>query len=146
MCEEIGRASCKSRLSFKHGSQGDGGSRQVSVGRRPGKRRQQRRRRSSGGSGGSGAGVDGLKLGAQSRHTGGGAQAAPGRRRPWEQAAPVERSGVGRRVNPSGGDLKAWPSSTFKYIKGQSLEFNIAAAMGLELHHPIMSKLWGLRD
>ena len=34
----------------------------------------------------------------------------------------------------------------FKSIKGQSLEFNIAAAMGLELHHPIMSKLWGLGD
>ena len=34
----------------------------------------------------------------------------------------------------------------YKYIKGQSLEFIIAAAIGLELHHPIMSKIWGLGD
>ena len=33
--------------------------------------------------GGAGAGVDGLGIGAQNRHTGG-LQAAPGRRRPWE--------------------------------------------------------------
>ena len=35
---------------------------------------------------------------------------------------------------------------TLKSIKGQSLESNIAAALGLKLHHPIMSKLWGLVD
>ena len=35
---------------------------------------------------------------------------------------------------------------TLKSIKGQSIESNIAAALGLELHHPIMSKLWGLGD
>ena len=29
---------------------------------------------------------------------------------------------------------------------GQSLKSNIAAALGLELHHPMMSNLWGLRD
>ena len=61
-------------------------------------------RRRSGGGGG--AGVDGLGLGARSRHTGGGPLVAPGRRCPWEQAAPVERSGEGRRINSSVGDLK----------------------------------------
>ena len=53
---------------------------------------------------------------------------------------------MGRRINLSGRDLKACPSITFKSIKGQSLESNIVAALGLEPHHPIMSKLWGLRD
>ena len=57
----------------------------------------------------------------------------------------VERSGAGRRrINLLGGDLKHGQVVFFKYIKGQSLESNIAAALGLELHHPIISKLWGL--
>ena len=51
-------------------------------------------------------------------------------------------SGAGRRINSSGGDLKHEQVVFFKYITGQSLESNIAAAMGLELHHPIMSTLW----
>ena len=38
--------------------------------------------------------------------TPGGLHTAPGRRRLWEQAAPVERSGSGRRINSSGGELK----------------------------------------
>ena len=41
-----------------------------------------------------GGGVGVLLLGSQSRHTGGRPRAAPGRRRPWEQAAPVERIGA----------------------------------------------------
>ena len=52
----------------------------------------------------------------------------------------MERSGAGRRINSSGGDLKHDQVVFFKYIKGQSLESNIAAALGLELHHPIISK------
>ena len=56
-------------------------------------------------------------------------------------------SGAGRRIDLSGGDPKKHDqSSYFKYIKGHSLECNIAAALGLELHHPIMSKLWRLGD
>ena len=39
--------------------------------------------------------------------TPGGPWAAPGRRRTWEKAAPAERSGAGRRINLSGGDLKS---------------------------------------
>ena len=66
-------------------------------------------------------------------------------RRPWEQAAPVERSGAGQRINPSSEDLKHYQVVFCKSIKGQGLESNIAAALGLELHRPIMSKLWGLR-
>ena len=59
----------------------------------------------------------------------------------------MERSGAGRRIDLSGRDPKNHDqSSYFKSIKGQSLEFNIAAALGLELHQPIMSKLWGLGD
>ena len=79
--------------------------------------------------------------------TPGGPRAAPGRRRPWEQVAPVEHSGSGRRIDLSSRDPKNHDQAvTLKYIKGQSLEFNIAAALGLEIHHPIMSKLWGLVD
>ena len=74
-----------------------------------------------------------------------GPRAAPGRRRPWEPAAPVEQSGAGGGIDLSGGDTKTHDQSRyFKYIKGKILEFNIDAALGLELHHPIMSKLWGL--
>ena len=59
----------------------------------------------------------------------------------------MERSGAGRRIDLSGRDPKIiYQVVTLKYIKGQSLESNIAADMGLELHHPIMSKLWGLGD
>ena len=58
----------------------------------------------------------------------------------------VERDGSGRRINSLGGDLKHDQVVFFKFIKGQSLESNIAAALGLKLHHPIMSKLWGLGD
>ena len=59
----------------------------------------------------------------------------------------MERSGAGRRIDLSGRDPKKHDqSSYFKSIKEQSLEFNIAAAQGLELHHPIMSKIWGLGD
>ena len=59
----------------------------------------------------------------------------------------MEQSGAGRRIDLSGRDPKKHDqSSYFKSIKGQSLEFNIAAALGLELRHPIMSKLWGLGD
>ena len=59
----------------------------------------------------------------------------------------VDRSGAGRRIDLLGGDPKKHDqSSYFKSIKGQSLESNIAAALVLELHHPIMSKLWGLVD
>ena len=58
----------------------------------------------------------------------------------------VERSGAEWRIKLSGGDLKRDQVVFFKSIMGQSLESNIAAALGLELHHPIMSKLWGLGD
>ena len=59
----------------------------------------------------------------------------------------AERSGEERRIDLSVRDpQKHDQSSYFKSIKGQILEFNIAAALGLELHHPIMSKLWGLGD
>ena len=59
----------------------------------------------------------------------------------------VERSGAGQRIDLSGKNPKNHDqSSYFKSIKGQSLDFNKAAALGLELHHPIMSKLWGLGD
>ena len=58
----------------------------------------------------------------------------------------MEQSGAGRRINSLSGDLKHDQVVFFKYIKGQSLESNIAAALGLELHHPIMSKLWGIRN
>ena len=59
----------------------------------------------------------------------------------------MERSGAGWRIDLSGRDTKKHDhSSSFKSIKGQSLEFNISDALGLELHHPIMSKLWGLGD
>ena len=50
----------------------------------------------------------------------------------------------GQMINSSGGELRHDQVLLFKYIKGQSLESNIAAALGLELRHPIMSKLWGL--
>ena len=44
----------------------------------------------------------------------------------------VERSGAGRRIDLSGRDPKKHDqSSYFRSIKGQSLEFNIAAALGL---------------
>ena len=56
-------------------------------------------------------------------------------------------SGAGWRIDLSGRDPKKHNQIIyFKSIKGQSLEFNIAAALGLELHHPIMSKLWRLGD
>ena len=56
-------------------------------------------------------------------------------------------SGAGRRTELSGKDTKSMNHIVYyKSIKGQSLEFIIAAALGLELHHPIMSKLWGLGD
>ena len=59
----------------------------------------------------------------------------------------VERSGAGRRSDLSGRDTKKHEQrSYYKSIKGQSLEFIIAAYLGLELPHPIMSKLWGLGD
>ena len=117
------------------GGQGKGGS----NGRRSG---------GGGGAGGAGgAGFDGLGLGARSNHTGGGARAAPGRRLPWEQAAPVERSGAGRRIDLSVRDPKSIDQVvTLKSIKVHSLKSNIAAALGLKLDHPIMSKLWGLGD
>ena len=41
------------------------------------------------------------------------------------------------------GTLKHDQVVTLKSIKGQIIESNIAAALGLEIHHPIMSKLWG---
>ena len=79
--------------------------------------------------------------------TPGGTAGGPGRRSPWEPAAPVEQSGAGKKIDLSGRDPKKYyQSSYFKSIKGKSLEFNIAAALGLEIHHPIMSKLWGLGD
>ena len=54
------------------------------------------------------------------------------------------RSEAGRRINSSGGDLKHdQVEKKNESIKGQSLDSNIAAVLGLELHHPIMSKLWG---
>ena len=54
-------------------------------------------------------------------------------------------SGAGRSTDLSGKDKKIMNSVVYyKYIKGQSLEFIIAGTLGLELHHPIMSKLWGL--
>ena len=57
----------------------------------------------------------------------------------------VEQSGAGQRIELSGRYSKSIDQVvTLKSIKGQSLESNIAAALGLELHHPIMSKLWGL--
>ena len=67
----------------------------------------------------------------------------------------MERSGAEWSGVERGGGLTSWSgtlkkkhdrSSYYKSIKGQSLEFVIAAAPGLELHHPIMSKLWGLGD
>ena len=58
----------------------------------------------------------------------------------------MEQSGAGRRINSSSGDLKHEQVVFLKYIKGKSLESNIAAFLGLELHPPIMSKLWGLGD
>ena len=58
----------------------------------------------------------------------------------------AEWSGVERRINSLGGDLKHDQVVFFKSIKVKSLESNIAAAMGLELHHTIMSKLWVLGD
>ena len=113
---------------------------------------------------GGGAGVDGLGLGAQGRHTGGdrvrhrGGGVPGSKGLQWSGAewsgversgaewSGVERSGAGRRINSLGGDLKQGQRSIFKYIKGQSLESNIAADLGLEHHHPIMSNLWGLGD
>ena len=57
----------------------------------------------------------------------------------------MEQSGAGRRTDLSGRDIKKHEQrSYYKSIKGPSIEFIIAAALGLELHHPIMSKLWGL--
>ena len=50
----------------------------------------------------------------------------------------------GWRIKSSGVDQKHEQVVFFKSVKGQSLEYNIAAALGLELHNPIMSKLWGL--
>ena len=59
----------------------------------------------------------------------------------------MELSGAGRRIDLVGSDPKIIDHVvTLKSIKGQSLEYNIAAAMGLELHHPIMSKLWEFGD
>ena len=56
-------------------------------------------------------------------------------------------SGAGRRIDLTVRDNKNNDhSSYFKSIKGHSLEFNIAAALGLDLHHPIMGKLCGIRD
>ena len=44
-------------------------------------------------------------------------------------------SGAGQRTDPSGRDTKMHEQRTYyKSIKGQSLEFIIAAALGLELH------------
>ena len=55
-------------------------------------------------------------------------------------------SGAGRIIDLSGRDPKSIDQVvTLKYIKVQRIESNIAAALGLELHHPIMSKLCGLR-
>ena len=89
------------------------------------------------------AGFDGLGIGAQNRHTRGdhrrhqGGDVPGSKRLQWSG---VERSGAGRRIDLSGRDPKKHDQVvTLKYIKGQSLEFNIAAALGLELHHPIMS-------
>ena len=63
------------------------------------------------------------------------------------RSSEAERSGVGWRIDLLDRDSKIIDHVvTLKYIKGQSLECNIAAALVLELHHPIMSKLWGLRD
>ena len=56
----------------------------------------------------------------------------------------VERSGAGQRINSSGGDLKQDQRSIFQILNGQSLESNIAAALGLKHHHPIISKIWGI--
>ena len=57
----------------------------------------------------------------------------------------MEGSGAGRRIDLSGRDPKSIDQVvTLKYIKGQSLDSNIAAALGLEFHHPMMSNIWGL--
>ena len=55
-------------------------------------------------------------------------------------------SGSGWRINFSSGDIKQEQRSIFKSNKEQSLESNIFAALVLEHHRPIMSKLWGLGD
>ena len=59
----------------------------------------------------------------------------------------MQRNGEGRRIDLSVRDPKSIDQVvTLKSIKVHSLKSNIAAALGLKLDHPIMSKLWGLGD